>query len=143
MATLRGQNPFLEALEAKKAFKRDTEMAETGFLHLSVDEALALERQYSLELAFGNKKFEEELETCPICFQLSLCLNGNNEIACSNCALKVPAPAGKGFKEFVPFLVSHLDEHANHCSGTISFSFQEDMGLFTTCTACDSISFIA
>lgn len=147
-------NPFLEAIEAKKRFAAEQRSAEIDLLPISVDDAINLEQQLQndpeidIEFEESENSLLNDLETfavCPCCFKptLSLMEFSFSAFYCSFCFLKV-ASKGASLKEFADYLVNHISRHEMlGCSGTVMFTFQNDLGLFSNCSRCDEIAFIA
>ena len=162
-------NPYLEALEAKQQIEAEKKEIEREIETFSVDDAIKLERQIKQEARGSCMDVDDmavdEHETvanddsccsvkengvppsavCPCCYRNSLELK-DRVIFCTSCPLKVIISniiKNWSLASFTSSLLMYIKEHEQYgCHGQVSYSFQEEIGLFSNCSDCDDIVFI-
>lgn len=161
-------NPYLEALEAKQQKEAEKKEIEREIEIFSVDDAINLERQIKQEANGACMDVDDmavdELQTvanddnccsvkengvptstvCPCCYRNSLELK-DRVIFCTSCPLKVISNIikNRSLASFTCSLLMYIKGHEqNGCHGQVSYSFQEEIGLFSNCSDCDDIVFI-
>jgi hypothetical protein len=159
-------NPFLEALEAKRNQEAEKNLIEKEVENFSVDDGIQLERQIKIDLDLMDVDMTADdlgavadevnsanavFNACPCCYHTSLELN-DGAILCTHCPLKVFSNAftpdgeksNQNLSLFTSSLLIYIKEHEqNGCNGQISYSFQDGIGLFSNCSDCEDIVFIA